>query len=108
MISTAYASRISAELVERWWHNFTSAACSLPREHSREWIQLISQVVRYYRMLLNSSQTSSKRAYWSLCRSALAKSRWELMLLSIYGYISPAQMFNLDELQKTLERSLEI
>jgi len=105
MINTA-VSQSSFELIRQWWHNCSSTACSLPKEHTQEWLNLISEVVRNYRLLTHCTHPSDQRFYRKLCQEALVKSRWELMLISMYGYIPQDELHSLEALQTSLEQSL--
>lgn len=97
----------TASIIDHWWHDCSMTACILPKEHTEEWLELISQVVRYYRLMQHCKNPSDQKHYRGLCQHALAKSKWELMLLSIYGHISNKQMKSLEELQVSLEQALE-
>ncbi len=107
MQSMAILPQNTAAIIDKWWHNCSMTACILPKEHTEEWLDLISQVVRYYRLMQHCQQASDQKQYRSLCQHALAKAKWELMLLSIYGHISKDQMKGLEELQSSLEQALQ-
>jgi len=98
---------MQTELIQRWWHDCSSKACRLPREHAQTWFRLINQVVRHHRLYRQSGKYADQRTHRSRCRRALTQARWELMLLSMYGLIQPAELKALEELQCSLERSLE-
>ncbi|MEW6515452.1 MAG: hypothetical protein AB1439_00920 [candidate division FCPU426 bacterium] len=97
---------VSDHLLQRWWQQCSATACTLPREYTSEWLQLISRVIRYYRRWLRCSRPSDGRLYRTRCRHTLAKSRWELMVLSMYGYIPSDRLNQLEKLQTALEHSL--
>jgi hypothetical protein len=105
MIQTS-TSQLSPELIQQWWHNCSSTACSLPREHTHEWIKLISEVVRSYRRFIQSTNSVDQRYYRTLCRESMAKARWEFMLISMYGLIPQKELVSLEELQTNIEQSL--
>lgn len=96
-----------AAVIDRWWHDCSMAACVLPKEQTAEWLELISQVVRYYRLMEQCPSQADQKHYRKLCQHALAKSKWELMLLSIYGHISKKEIKSLEELQSDLEKALK-
>jgi hypothetical protein len=98
---------VSSDLIRRWWHDCSSAACRLPQENAEAWFRLINQVVRFYRLFQHSVNPTEQRTYRSRCRHALAKARWELMLLAMVNLLNPSEMKILEELQVSLERSLE-
>lgn len=106
-MSTLSISEPSSQLMHEWWHHCSSTACSLPQEHTQEWLNLISDVVRNYRLLLHSAGPRDIRIFRTRCRQALVKSRWELMLISMYGYIPQEQVQSLEKLQCALESSLD-
>jgi hypothetical protein len=97
----------TATVIDRWWHDCSLTAITLPHEHNEEWLDLISKVVRYYRLMDHCTNPTDQKYYRRLCQHALAKSKWELMLLSIYGHISQQQLHSLERLQNDLERALE-
>ncbi|MCK5241484.1 hypothetical protein KAR34_03435 [bacterium] len=105
MIQTA-TSQLSPELIHQWWHTCSSAACTLPQEHTHEWITLISEVVRNYRLFVQSTNSIDQRYYRNLCRESIAKTRWELTLISMYGFIPQEEIKALEELQTSIEQSL--
>ncbi len=107
MLNHSAVSEPTAMLVQTWWQNFSSKACSLPQEQTQGWLDLISTFVRNYHRLLHSSRPADQRLYRERCQDALAKSRWELMLISMYGYIPQQEMAILQELQASLEKSLQ-
>ena len=97
----------SSSIIDQWWHDHSTTACILPKEHTEEWLDLISKVVRYYRLMRNCKNPADQKHYKNHCQHALAQSRWELMLLSIYGHISKRQMKSLEKQQLSLENTLK-
>ncbi|MCD4814070.1 hypothetical protein K8S19_10320 [bacterium] len=106
-MQSTYLVRPSSDLIQKWWLTYSSTACSLPPEYSHAWINLISEVVRHYRLLLHCTHPSDQRFYRKLCLQAMAKSRWELMLTSMYGHLAPQQTQKLEHLQSSLEQSVQ-
>ncbi|MCK5218079.1 hypothetical protein KAR10_01070 [bacterium] len=105
MIQTG-TSQLSPELIHQWWLNCSSAVCTLPQEHTHEWIALINEAVRNYRLFIQSTHSNDQRYYRNLCRESMAKTRWELMLISMYGFIPQEEIRALEELQTSIEQSL--
>ncbi|MBN1596447.1 hypothetical protein JW933_11025 [candidate division FCPU426 bacterium] len=105
MFTTA-TSHPSKQIIQKWWHNCSSTACTLPPEHTQEWLNLISEVVRNHRLFLLSQDPAEKRFYRKRCIEALVKSRWELMCIAMYGLIPQEQIQELEKLQTSLAKSL--
>lgn len=100
-------TQVSANIIDQWWHDCSSTACYLPKEQTEEWLELISQVVRYFRLMQHCKNSADQKHFRTLCQHALAKSKWELMLLSVYGQIPQKQLHSLESLQHSLEKDLE-
>lgn len=98
---------VSHDLLSHWWHDAGSLALRLPDGFRREWLEAISQVIRYYRSFLRGEDPSDRHMYRSLCQLSLTRTRAELSSLLVAGYLTLPQMQHLYDLEKQLEASLE-
>lgn len=100
------AVKASHPLQQHYLKMCRASARPLLREHTAEWLQLIAWVIRYYRGVLRCSRSRKGRYFRTRCRQTLQQSRWELMLLSMYGFIPSEHLSQMEQLQVALERSI--
>jgi hypothetical protein len=98
---------VSQDLLSQWWQRCGSLAMELEPECRHIWLERISEVVRYYRLSVHSSEAAEKKLFSTLCQVSLAKSRADLMNFMVSGHIPLTLMQQLHRLESSLESSLE-